>query len=132
QILGAAGITYNDISVRYLSFAEASSNLRDGHIDAAFVTARLPTAAIQDIAAQRAIPLVPVSDELVARLQEEYPFYPQVVVPGGTYRGVDQDVQTVAVKAMLAVRADLPEDLVYNLTKAMFEKIGRASCRERV
>src|SRR5690606_23024622 len=73
QILGAAGITYNDISVRYLSFAEASSNLRDGHIDAAFVTAGLPTAAIQDIAAQRAITLVPVSDELVARLQEEYP-----------------------------------------------------------
>ncbi len=125
QILGAAGITYNDISVRYLSFAEASSNLRDGHIDAAFVTAGLPTAAIQDIAAQRAITLVPVSDELVARLQEEYPFYTQVVVPGGTYRGVDQDVQTVAVKAMLAVRADLPEDLVYNLTKAMFENLPR-------
>lgn len=125
QILGAAGITYDDISVRYLSFAEASSNLRDGHIDAAFVTAGLPTAAIQDIAAQREITLVPVSDELVAQLRADYPFYTQVVVPGGTYRGIDADVQTVAVKAMLAVRADLSEDLVYNLTKAMFENLPR-------
>jgi len=125
QILGAAGITYNDITVRYLSFAEASSNLRDGHIDAAFVTAGLPTAAIQDIAAQRNITLVPVSDELIAKLRADYPFYTRVVVPAGTYRGVDEDVQTVAVKAMLAVRADLPEELVYNLTKAMFENLPR-------
>ncbi|BAS25908.1 TAXI family TRAP transporter solute-binding subunit [Limnochorda pilosa] len=125
QILAAAGITYQDVSARYLSFAEAASNLRDGHIDAAFVTAGLPTGAIQDVAAQRAIVLVAVGDDLVAKLQDQYPFYTRAVVKGGTYRGVEDDVQTVAVKAMLAVRADLPEGLVYSLTKALFENLPR-------
>src|SRR5690606_14935494 len=49
QILEAHGITYDDITVDYLSFAEAADNLRDGHIDAAFITAGFPTSAITEI-----------------------------------------------------------------------------------
>lgn len=125
QILAAAGLTYNDITVRYLSFAEASNNLRDGHIEAAFVTAGIPTAAIQDIASQRDIVIVPVGEDLLSQLRADYPFYTGVTIPGGTYRGVNDDVHTVAVKAMLAVRAELDADLVYNLTKALFENLDR-------
>jgi TRAP transporter TAXI family solute receptor len=120
QILAAAGITYKDIKVQYLSFAEAASNLKDGNIDAAFVTAGHPTAAIVDLAAVRKIVLVPVADEIIASLQKDYPFYVKIVVPAGTYKGVDTDVVTVAVKAMLAVRAEMPEDLAYQLLKTMY------------
>jgi TRAP transporter TAXI family solute receptor len=120
QILAAAGITYNDIKVQYLSFAEAANNLKDGNIDAAFVTAGHPTAAIVDLAAVRKIVLVPVADEIIASLQKDYPFYVKIVVPAGTYKGVDTDVVTVAVKAMLAVRAEMPEDLAYQLLKTMY------------
>lgn len=125
QILAAAGLTYNDITVRYLSFAEAANNLRDGHIEAAFVTAGIPTAAIQDIAAQRDIVIVPIGADLLEKLRADYPFYTGVVIPGGTYRGVNHDVHTVAVKAMLVARADLSEDLVYNMTKAFFSHLDR-------
>jgi len=120
QILAAAGITYNDIKVQYLSFGEAANNLKDGNIDAAFITAGHPTAAIVDLAAVRKIVLVPVPDEIIASLQKDYPFYVKIVVPAGTYKGVDVDVVTVAVKAMLAVRAEMPEDLVYQLLKTMY------------
>lgn len=120
QILAAAGITYNDIKVQYLSFAEAANNLKDGNIDAAFITAGHPTAAIVDLAAVRKIVLVPVPDEIIASLQKDYPFYVKIVVPAGTYKGVDVDVVTVAVKAMLAVRAEMPEDLAYQLLKTMY------------
>jgi len=120
QILAAAGITYKDIKVQYLSFAEAASNLKDGNIDAAFVTAGHPTAAIVDLAAVRKIVLVPVADEIIASLQKDYPFYVKIVVPAGTYKGVDTDAVTVAVKAMLAVRAEMPEDLAYQLLKTMY------------
>jgi len=120
QILAAAGITYKDIRVQYLSFAEAASNLKDGNIDAAFVTAGHPTAAIVDLAAVRKIVLVPVADEIIASLQKDYPFYVKIVVPAGTYKGVDTDAVTVAVKAMLAVRAEIPEDLAYQLLKTMY------------
>lgn len=120
QILAAARITYNDIKVQYLSFAEAASNLKDGNIDAAFVTAGHPTAAIVDLAAVRKIVLVPVAEEIIASLQKDYPFYVKIVVPAGTYKGVDTDAVTVAVKAMLAVRAEMPEDLAYQLLKTMY------------
>jgi len=120
QILAAAGITYNDIKVQYLSFGEAANNLKDGNIDAAFITAGHPTAAIVDLAAVRKIVLVPVPDEIIASLQKDYPFYVKIVVPAGTYKGVDVDVITVAVKAMLAVRAEMPEDLAYQLLKTMY------------
>jgi TRAP transporter TAXI family solute receptor len=120
QILAAAGITYKDIKVQYLSFAEAASNLKDGNIDAAFVTAGHPTAAIVDLAAVKKIVLVPVADEIIASLQKDYPFYVKIVVPAGTYKGVDTDAVTVAVKAMLAVRAEMPEDLAYQLLKTMY------------
>lgn len=120
QILAAAGITYNDIKVQYLSFAEAANNLKDGNIDAAFVTAGHPTAAIVDLAAVRKIVLVPVAEEIIQALQKNYPFYVKIVVPAGTYKGIDTDVVTVAVKAMLAVRAEMSEDLVYELLKTMY------------
>lgn len=120
QILAAAGITYKDITVQYLSFAEAANNLKDGNIDAAFVTAGHPTAAIVDLAAVRKIVLVPIAEEIIKALQKDYPFYVKIVVPAGTYKGVDVDVVTVAVKAMLAVREEMPEDLAYQLLKTMY------------
>lgn len=125
QILEAAGLTYQDMTVSYLSFAEAASNLRDGHIDAAFVTAGLPTAAIQDISVQKDVVIVPIRADLAERLHQRYPFYTQVTVPAGTYRGQQTAVPTVAVKAMLVTRADLSGDLIYRLTKALFEHLDR-------
>ncbi|MGB9812203.1 MAG: TAXI family TRAP transporter solute-binding subunit [Thermovenabulum sp.] len=125
QILEAAGITYNDISVQYLSFAEAANNLKDGNIDAAFLTAGFPTAAVQDIAASKKIELVSLDDALVSKLMEKYPYYTKIVIPANTYSGVDHDVNTVAVKAMLAVSSKMDEDTAYNLVKTMYANLDR-------
>lgn len=124
QILAAYGMTYEDLGrVDYLAFGEAANNLRDGHIDAAFITAGTPTAAVTDLAASRDVFVVPISDEAFAALKAEYPFYTQVTIPAGTYKGLDTDVKTVAVMAMLATRADLPEDLVYEMTASIFDNL---------
>lgn len=56
-------------------------------------------------------------------MKAEYPFYTQVTIPAGTYRGLNTDVETVAVMAMLATRADLPEDLVYEMTASIFDNL---------
>ncbi len=120
HILTAAGITYNDIKVQYLSFAEAAENLKNENIDAAFVTAGHPTAAVIDVAAVKKITIVPVDQNIIQILQRNYPFYTKIVIPAGTYKGVDKDVETVAVKAMLAVREDLSADLVYEMLKTMY------------
>lgn len=131
QIMAAAGITYADIQPQYLSFNEASSNLKDGNIDAAFVTAGHPTAAVQDISATKAIAVVAIGDDLANKLMSQYPFYTKTVIPAGTYRGVDANVSTVAVKAMLAVSDKLESDVVQKMLKSLFENNDRLSAAHR-
>lgn len=132
QIMAAAGITYADIQPQYLSFNEASSNLKDGNIDAAFVTAGHPTAAVQDISATKAIAVVSIDDALATKLMGQYPFYTKTVIPAGTYRGVDANVSTVAVKAMLAVSEKLESDVVQKMLKSLFENNDRLSAAHRM
>jgi len=131
QILEAAGITYDDIKAQYLSFSEAASNLKDGNIDAAFLTAGFPTAAVQDIAAQHDVKLVAVEEAMADKLIADYPFYTKMVVPAGTYSGFDIDVETVSVKAMLAVSASLDEELVYNMVKALYDNPDRLTAAHK-
>ncbi len=125
QILEAADITYDDITVQYLNFADASSNLKDGNVDVAFITAGHPTAAIQDIGAQHKVKLVVVEDDMAERLIDKYPFYTKLTIPGGTYVGIDEDIKTVAVQAMLAVDAGLDEELAFNMLDTMYDNHDR-------
>jgi len=120
QILEALGLSYNEVSPQYLNFAEAANGLRDGNVDVAVVTAGVPTAAIRDVASQKDVVLLPVSNELAARLIAKYPFYTKFQIPKNTYPKQASDVQTLAVKAMLLVDASADEQLVYDMTKAIF------------
>ncbi|HBO41440.1 MAG: C4-dicarboxylate ABC transporter substrate-binding protein [Spirochaetes bacterium GWD1_61_31] len=131
QIMEAAGISYADITVQYLSFAEAAANLKDGNVDAAFLTAGYPTSAVQDIAASKAIVLVPLSQTIISALIAKYPFYTQQVVPANTYNGVGADVQTVAVKAMLAISSRLENSVVEKMASTLFASGERLTAAHR-
>lgn len=97
QLLDAHGLGYDDIDVQYLSFSESSSALADGSIDAAIISVGYPAAAVLEVATTTNIRLLPVEGEARDRLLEEYPYYMAGSIPGGTYRGVDEDVPTVAM-----------------------------------
>ncbi|MGI5840285.1 MAG: TAXI family TRAP transporter solute-binding subunit [bacterium] len=125
QILAAAGITYDDITEQFLNFADAANSLKDGNVDAAFLTAGHPTAAVQDIAAQHNVVLIEVDDTVADALIADYPFYTKVTVDAGTYSGFDQAVKTVAVKAMLVTSSKLSEDNAYNMMKSLYENTDR-------
>lgn len=132
QILAANGITYDDINVQYLSFAEAANGLKDGNIDAGFITAGFPTAAIQDIAAQHNVVLIPVTDETADKLIAQYPFYTKVIIPAGTYPKQDEDVQSVAVKAMLVTTEGMDEQMAYDVTKAIYTSLDKLKAAHSV
>lgn len=121
QILEAYGITFNDIIVHNLSFNDSATALKDDKIDAFFCVAGAPTTAIVELATSNDIKLLGIDDTHAAKLIEKYPFYTKYDVPGGSYKGVDSNVQTVAVVATYIVSDDLDEDLVYKMTKALFE-----------
>lgn len=127
QILEAYGITYNDISPQFLSFAEGSYAIKDGTVDAAFVTAGYPTASVQDVASQNKIRVLPVGDEQVKKLAEKYPFYTKTIVPKGTYQNFDEDVETVSVMAILVANDKIDAALGEKLTKAIFDNLEKIS-----
>lgn len=125
QILEIFGLTYADIRPQYLSFSEAANGLKDGNVDAAFVTAGAPTAAIQDIAAQHKISLLSFSADKSDALIKRYPFYAKQTVKMNTYPGVRADVDTVAVKAMLVISDKVDDAMAYNMTKAIYSNLDR-------
>ncbi len=132
QILEAYGITYNDIDAQYLSFAEGASALKDGNVDAAFLTAGFPTASVQDISSQNKIRLLPVDNDKAEALIAKYPFYTKTVVPAGTYAGFDEDVPTVSVMAMLVCTDKVDDALGYDIAKALFTNLDRIQAAHSV
>jgi TRAP transporter TAXI family solute receptor len=132
QILEAYGITYNDIKVQYLSFAEAGSGLKDGNVDVAFVTAGHPTAAIQDIAAQQKVVLLAVDSDKADAMIKKYPYYTKLTIAANTYPNQTAAVNAVAVKAMLVATDKMDADLAYKITKALYANVDRMKAAHAV
>lgn len=123
DVLGAAGLTEEDIVPQYQSFGDSADALKDGKIDAAFIVAGAPTPAIQELCTSAKAYLVPIDGAIAEKLMKDSPFYTTYKVPAGTYNGQDADVTTVTVKATLIVSASASEDAVYNITKAIFDNV---------
>ena len=125
QILAAYGITYDDVEEQFLSFAEGAYALKDGTVDAAFVTAGYPTASVQDVSSQNKIRLLPIDDEHIKILTDKYPFYTKTAVPAGTYQGFDEEINSVSVLAILVVNDKVDAALGEKLTKAIFDNVDK-------
>lgn len=123
DVLGAAGLTEEDINAQYQSFADSADALKDGKIDAAFIVAGAPTPAITELCTTNDAYLVPIDGDVAEKLMADCPFYTTYDIPAGTYEGQTEDVQTVTVKATLIVSASASEDDVYKLTAAIFDNI---------
>ena len=121
DVLAAAGLTEADIKPQYLSFADSADGLKDRKIDAAFIVAGAPTAAISELCTTNDAYLVPIDGDVSAKLMKDSPFYTEYKIPANTYKGQTEDVTTVTVKATLIVSADADETTVYDLTKAIFD-----------
>ena len=125
QILRAFELGYYNTRPDFLNFAEAADQLKDGVIDAAFITAGFPTAAVQDIASSRDLKILAIPRDVVDLLREHYPYYTRVTVPANTYKGQTESVDTAAVMAMLVTRQDVEEALIHTLTSALWTNTDR-------
>lgn len=127
QILDLYGISIDDIESSDLDFEESIDDIQDGNIDAAFVTAGTPTGAVEELGATEDVKLLTVDEDKADELIEEYPFYTKETIDADTYDSIDDDVDTVAVLAMLATRDDISEDTIYDVTKAIYEHTDEMS-----
>lgn len=122
QVLEAHGLKYTDLAkADFLSFNEAADQLKNKQIDAAFLTAGIPTSAVSEVSQTTDIVVVSMNSGKLTELKKQYPFYTEIKIPANTYKGQTADVTTAAVMAMLVVKESLSDDLVYKLTKALYE-----------
>lgn len=121
QILAAYGLSVDDIKVQNLGFGPSADAVKDGSLDAFFVTAGIPTTAVMELATTREIDIVPIEADKASQLMADYPYYTEYTISKEAYNGMEEDVFTIAVKATLIVNPDLDEETVYQMTKALFE-----------
>lgn len=106
-----------------LAFSELATDIAEGKIDLGFFVSTYPNPALTKLNASSRIRLLSVSPELAARVRADFPFYRPIRIPAGTYDGQDEDVATIGVDNLLVCRDDLPDELVYRLTRTFFESL---------
>ena len=124
-VLKAFGIEEKDIHPEYLKPGPAGDRLRDGALDAYFFVGGYPTGAVSELATSAGISLVPISGPEVDRLLAEYSFFSKDKVPAGIYAGVGA-TETISVAAQWVTSAKQPEELVYGITKTLWNDKTRA------
>ncbi len=123
QIFDVYGFGYDDFKPHFISYAETTDHFKDRLVDAFIYTTGTPNPSIQDISTLQDIVFVPIDGEKREELLKKYPFFAKDILPANSYRGLDKPVETVAVQAILAARKGLSEDVVYAITKALFENL---------
>lgn len=116
QILMAHGLTFEMIEPSYLSFNDAADALRDGKVDAIFITAGAPTSAVVNLAMHKEIRLLSISPEIQNNMMKLYKGYTRCTIPAGSYPTQTEEVSTIGVKAVLVASTDLPEEEVQHIT----------------
>ena len=123
QILTMSGLTDELVTMVQLDYTQAADKLASGEIDAFFCTAGITTSVIEELARSCGIRVLNIDNTCSEKLLKAYPFYSRYTIPAGTYDGLDTDVTTVSIRAMLACRNDVSEDVVYELMTAMFDNL---------
>ncbi len=123
DVLGAYGLTEEDIEPVFQDFATSVDSLKDGKIDAAFIVAGAPTTAVVDLASGNDVYLVGLDQEHIDALIETSPYYSANTIAADVY-GTPEDCTTVAIAAVVIAGNDVSEDAVYDFVSTVFENKG--------
>jgi hypothetical protein len=119
KIVGISG------ELSYGSYDDMATELLDGHIDALLTLLGAPVPAIQHVDAKEPVTFLSLSPEQMDAIRKATPDFGPAKIAAGTYRLLDKDYVTVGVPNFVIGRADLPDDLVHQLVKAVFENQPR-------
>ena len=120
DVLGAYGLTEDDIDPVTQNFDDSVESLQDGRIDAAFIVAGAPTTSIVQLGTTNDVYLVSLDQEHIDALIEASPYYSAYTIGKDVY-GTDEDCTTVAISAVLIGRDDLDPDVAYAIVYGLFE-----------
>ena len=120
-VFNAAGLDVEkDVTGQQDGFGDAATKMQDGHIDASCGVLNVPASSIIEMTTSMQLSYVSISDEEIAAIQADAPYFSKLVIPAGTYSNTE-DFQTITCQAVLYCRADLDEETVYQITKSFYE-----------
>lgn len=123
-ILKAAGLGYQDFAkTEYLPFGETVELMKNRQLDATLISAGLGVAAVRDLATAIKIVIVPITPETIARIGDAA--YQPATIPAKTYEGQSDATPTVAIANFLASHEGVSSELIYAMTKAMFDNLDQ-------
>ena len=117
----------DDVKAEYPSNSDTADRIKDGLLDGMLTTTGAPNATFQEMCMSAKVKLLSFTDEELDQIIAKYPFFAKKTLPAGRYEGQTEDVHTVCVQSILVASADLDEDLVYDLTKTLWENQGELS-----
>ena len=124
-ILGNLGIDYDGFELVHQGYTPTAEGLQNGTIVGANMTGGPPVSAVTQAFAAMGdkLTVLDFTDEQMTRANGDGALWTRFVIPGGTYPGVDKDINTIAQPNFLAVNADVDEDAVYLITKTIYENL---------
>ena len=122
RILELHGLSYDDMGrVERLPYSDAAMQMKDGHLDVFTGIISVPAGAIAEVALGSGVRMIPIEPEVVETLQQENPGYVAYEIPANTYSGQDEPALAVGMNNVLIANANLPDDLVEQITNAIVE-----------
>jgi len=120
-ILKLNGLSYQSLAKANFqaSYTDAVSLMKDGHADVMTLGTTAPASAVMDLASARDISIVPVDEKTMAELRKENSGYQELTIKAGTYPNQKSDVKVIGYSTHVMAACDLPEDVVYKMTKAI-------------
>lgn len=123
EILDANGLSYADVDEKLISFSEQVTAFKDRQLDAMFIITTAPTSGYLDVSSQAKITILPVAGAEQDKVIAKYPHYYKDVISASAYDFLSKDVDSVGIGTLLFTNADMEEEVVYKITKAMFDDV---------
>jgi TRAP transporter TAXI family solute receptor len=125
EVFKVLGFAFDDIKPVYLPYSQALAALGDGKVEAVVLYVAAPAPVANQFSMSNDIRLLRLRDDEIDAMRAAYPHYERLVIPRESYRGQEQEVPTVGTPNGLYGSADLDEELVYRMVKAIYENIEK-------
>ncbi len=123
-ILEAYGLGEEDIEADFIKPSPAIAKIKDNQLDAFFIVAGFPTGSVSELASSVGAELVPIDGPRAQAIMDKYGFFSPDVIPAGTYDGIGE-TKTISVGAQWVAGANVDADLIYQITKALWNDNSR-------
>lgn len=121
EMMSVYGLKDEDVRIERVGRSEVADALKVRDSEAHIWTTNAPNAQVTDMVRSGKVGLIGIEPEKIKELTEKYPHYAPAVIPAGAYEGYDEDIPVVATIGSLLTYEDMPEDVIYKITKMLHE-----------